>query len=195
MDAITLRMIERIMGVLIGGLSIYLGFYLFKIIPHSKTGEGKFTFPGVSIHLFRTGPGVFFALFGCAIIYWSFSHPISVDGRTSREAVIGVDGRTSREAVIGRERTFYGVSSEDKAKIDIWIQNLNKMENTIKSEKPSITNEEASITTAQVKLFLIQRMLDDPFDPEFEEFSNKIRINSSEHFGDKWQKWADIYNK
>ena len=59
MDVMTLRMIERTVAVLIGGMSIYLGFYLFKIVPHSKTGEGKFTFPGVSIHLFERGLGSF----------------------------------------------------------------------------------------------------------------------------------------
>lgn len=190
MDEITLRMIERITGVLIGGLSIYLGFHLFRVIPHSKTGEGKFTFPGVSIHLFRTGPGVFFALFGCAIIYWSFSHPIIVDGPTRLYGTVTENG-----TVTERARIFSGLSSEDKAKIQIWIQNLSRMENTINSEKPSIQKEEASITTAQAKLFLIRHMLDDPFDPEFEEFSKKIRINRYQHFGNKWQKWADIYNK
>ena len=49
MDEITLRMIERLIGVLIGGFSIYLGYHLFKSIPHFKSGEGKFTFPGGSI--------------------------------------------------------------------------------------------------------------------------------------------------
>ena len=76
MDPIIMRMIERLLGVILGGLSIILGFFLFKLIPHQTDSEGKFIFPGGSVHLTRTGPGIFFALFGCLIIFWSFTNPI-----------------------------------------------------------------------------------------------------------------------
>ncbi|MFQ5627503.1 MAG: hypothetical protein ACE5I1_01985 [bacterium] len=68
MDEFTIRMLERVLAVAIAGVSIYLGYKLFGMIPHIQVGEGKINFPGGSVHLFRTGPGVFFALFGCFII-------------------------------------------------------------------------------------------------------------------------------
>lgn len=73
MDPITLRAIERIVAVLIGGLCIWLGQRLFLHIPEQKGGEGKLQFPGgISIYVTHVGPGVFFALFGAVIVGLSF---------------------------------------------------------------------------------------------------------------------------
>ncbi|NIR29604.1 MAG: hypothetical protein GWN84_09905 [Gammaproteobacteria bacterium] len=68
------RAVERLIAVLIGGGSIYLGFRLFMALPKLSTeGEGKFELPGgVSIYVSRVGPGVFFALFGTALVGLSF---------------------------------------------------------------------------------------------------------------------------
>ena len=46
MDAVTLRSIERIVAVLIGGASIYLGYQLFLAIPERHESEGKVALPG-----------------------------------------------------------------------------------------------------------------------------------------------------
>jgi hypothetical protein len=74
------RATERILLVLVGALAIYLGYLLFRNIPNATRGargEGKIELPGgVSIFLTRIGPGVFFALFGIAVIGYSVSKPI-----------------------------------------------------------------------------------------------------------------------
>jgi branched-subunit amino acid transport protein len=75
------RATERILIVLVGALSIYLGYRLFKMIAptrrHAADGETKIELPGgVSIFLTRVGPGVFFALFGAALIGWAGTKPI-----------------------------------------------------------------------------------------------------------------------
>lgn len=71
MEHIILRGIERIIVVLIGGISIYLGYRLFLKLPYHDS-EGKITFPwGISIFMSRVGPGVFFALFGAAVVIFS----------------------------------------------------------------------------------------------------------------------------
>ena len=73
MDPLTLRFVERVVAVLIGGGAIYLGYRLFLEVPEARTGEGKFTFPwDVSVVLTRVGPGVFFALFGAVVVGTSF---------------------------------------------------------------------------------------------------------------------------
>lgn len=74
------RMIERVFIVLVGGLSVYLGYLLFKSIPerHADASEARFFLPGdISVHLSRIGPGVFFALFGAAIVIYSVGAPLS----------------------------------------------------------------------------------------------------------------------
>lgn len=71
------RATERVLLVLAGGLAIYLGYQLFALIPAADRSEGRIALPGgVSIFLTRIGPGVFFALFGCAIIAYSVTKPV-----------------------------------------------------------------------------------------------------------------------
>ena len=66
--AILLRYVERLVAVLIGGLAIYLGYRLFLRVPDRREGEGQIKLWDVSIVLSRIGPGVFFALFGAAVV-------------------------------------------------------------------------------------------------------------------------------
>lgn len=69
MTADILRMLERIIIALCGGMSIFLGYRLFISVPFAKTGSGKFEFPKLGkIALSHIGPGVFFALFGAGIL-------------------------------------------------------------------------------------------------------------------------------
>jgi len=75
---------ERILLVLVGALSIYLGYNLFLRMPNAvrskHDGEGKIELPGgVSIFLTRVGPGIFFALFGIAVIGYSVTRPVNLD--------------------------------------------------------------------------------------------------------------------
>lgn len=185
MDPISLRMIERILSTLIGGFSIFLGFYLFKIVPHIDSGEGKFTFPGGSIHLMRTGPGVFLALFGAFIIFCSFYFQV----KYSPEKLSAENQKNQKGG------SFQGLSSEDLRTYEIWIENLNRINSSIKSERLFKEKETASNTIEQVKLVLLQQILDDPRDPDFEEFKLKVLADPKQEFRGKWQNWADIYNK
>lgn len=70
MDEVTLlRALERILAVLVGGISVYLGYRLFLKIPEQRGGEAKIEFPGnLSVYIARVGPGAFFALFGATIV-------------------------------------------------------------------------------------------------------------------------------
>ena len=69
------RSIERLLSLLIGALSIVLGYELFiKLADFSEklsSGSGELKFGGVKVVLTHVGPGVFFALFGAAIIWIS----------------------------------------------------------------------------------------------------------------------------
>lgn len=77
MDPATLREVERMLGVAIGGLSIFLGYRLFLSLPQAKPGEGRVHLPGgISVYLSRVGPGVFFALFGAILVSLSFHYSV-----------------------------------------------------------------------------------------------------------------------
>lgn len=79
---IVLRMVERILGVLLGGLLIYFGYRLFLSLPGkrgSEGGTGDFSFAGGNkIKLSKVGPGVFFALFGAGLILFSLTRSVSL---------------------------------------------------------------------------------------------------------------------
>ena len=80
MDPLELRLIERILAVLIGGVSIVLGYRLFIKLPKQKDSSGKVTLPGdISIFFSRVGPGVFFSLFGAAVVVVSLQHGLELD--------------------------------------------------------------------------------------------------------------------
>jgi hypothetical protein len=78
MDPIALRAIERIVDVMIGGLSVYLGYLLFLNVPHQSDSKGNLNLPGgIHVYLTRVGPGVFFALFGTVVVGASLYHGIT----------------------------------------------------------------------------------------------------------------------
>jgi hypothetical protein len=73
-----LRLLERLIGVGIGGLAIYFGYRLFVLLPTEQNNRGKITLPGISVVLAKVGPGVFFAAFGALIVYQSFAQSVAV---------------------------------------------------------------------------------------------------------------------
>jgi hypothetical protein len=84
MDPAVLRSLERILVVAIGGLSILLGYRLFLAMPEQRDSTGTIRLPwNISIVLSRVGPGVFFALFGAAIVAFDLRASVSITEPTS----------------------------------------------------------------------------------------------------------------
>ena len=84
MDPLILRSLERILSVAIGGLSIVLGYRLFLALPTQRDSEGSFKLPwNISVALTRVGPGVFFALFGAAVVALGLHSAVSVTSGAS----------------------------------------------------------------------------------------------------------------
>lgn len=77
MDFETARCIERILTTLFGGMSIFLGWNLFRV-GIVDPQAGKLSGLGVGVTLQRVGPGVFFALFGSGILVVSLSRPATL---------------------------------------------------------------------------------------------------------------------
>jgi|CXWL01.1.fsa_nt_gi hypothetical protein len=73
------RAIERLLVVLCAGISMVLGWNLFRAhIQRDQVAE--FTSQKVSIRLQRVGPGIFFSLFGSLILALSLVQPVSITG-------------------------------------------------------------------------------------------------------------------
>ena len=87
------RAFERVALVLVGALAVFLGYKLFRHMPTVHRSEGKLELPGgVSIFLTRIGPGAFFALFGCLMIGYSVTRPVSLTVPGSDEEVVYYSG-------------------------------------------------------------------------------------------------------
>ena len=80
MVAVVIRSLERVLIILAGILSIYLGYHLFLQNPNEVNSQGHVTLPGgTAIYLSRVGPGAFLALFGAIVVAISFLRPIKYD--------------------------------------------------------------------------------------------------------------------
>ena len=102
MDPLFFRFVERLVAVAIGGMSIYLGFRLFAVIPKQRQTDGRFTLPwNISIVLTRAAPGTFFALFGIAAVSISLLRPMEV---ASAAPPTGSSGSSTATVV----RALYG---------------------------------------------------------------------------------------
>ena len=87
LDPIAWRMIERILAVAIGGVAIYLGYRLFLKVPEHHDSGGRITLPwNITVLLSRVGPGVFFALFGAAVVAYSVHASVNYTWERSRVA-------------------------------------------------------------------------------------------------------------
>lgn len=93
-----LRMFERLLGVMFGGMSLFLGYKLFAIgVTVEQAGDvelmGK-----LKMRAKAFGPGIFFAAFGALIVSLSFVSRISMEARgsapTERPAVVKAEPPT-----------------------------------------------------------------------------------------------------
>ncbi len=81
MEIFIFRIVERVIVVLIGSLSIYLGYRLFHAVKAPGESVAEVKLPGdVTVMLCRIGPGVFFALFGTAVVTASLQHSVRLSG-------------------------------------------------------------------------------------------------------------------
>ncbi len=71
------RAAEHLLAAIIGLFAVFFGYRLFLNMPHRREGESKVELPGgVSIYVSRIGPGIFFAVFGTALVAYGVSRPV-----------------------------------------------------------------------------------------------------------------------
>lgn len=84
------RSIEHLVVAIIGAFVVWMGYRLFREMPLRREGEAKIALPGgISIFLSRVGPGVFFVLFGTALIGYTATRPVSYQQGNGTENISG----------------------------------------------------------------------------------------------------------
>jgi hypothetical protein len=134
LDALLLmRMTERLLGLLAGGLCIVLGYRLFVKLPEKADSSGKVVLPGgVSIWLSRVGPGIFFALFGAAIVAYSFASAVKVTNEQTGPSSRAPAGTTAgTPATTRQEIAAMSDRSTEQAKREARQQQLMVLRGTL----------------------------------------------------------------
>jgi hypothetical protein len=156
------RMMERIADVIIGGVAIYLGYSLFLKLPRAKTSNGDFVLPGnVSIYLSRIGPGIFFALFGTAVVLLSLYMQVNIDGRIPE--VIADDTAASGVSMsgitedAGSQTSF--AASRAAMRLDMTI--LNQLPKNLDPDLEERENRDILLALPRIKLAMMKSIWDE----------------------------------
>jgi hypothetical protein len=158
MELLLLRFFERITAVLIGGMSIYLGFRLFLEVPEHKDSSGKFALPwDISIVLTRVGPGVFFALFGITAASLTLIRPLTI---TSQRQASGSVERL--DYLGGPEPVDQTARADARVSLRKEIAVLNTIPRQLRTDLPEQDRASVNRTLAQVKLELMRPVWGDP---------------------------------
>jgi hypothetical protein len=160
MDLLQLRVIERVLAVVIGGLSIYLGYRLFIRLPKQKDSSGKVMLPGdISIFFSRVGPGVFFSLFGAAVVVVSLQHGLELD-LANKASVTG--DSTEKTANLKVRYIGGGAGEPDPARRDALraeargtIAELNKLPTMLATNVPPSRRTDVAQAVRESKLALM----------------------------------------
>ncbi len=176
-----LRSIERLFGVFIGGASIYLGYQLFLRIPKpTEGGEGKFNLPGgISIYISRVGPGVFFALFGSALVAFSFLNPlnISTPGTTDATSTSSDTPSESTSFSYVTGETSVVQLDQDQAAVKRDMRMLRKLELALEKEVVTLPRSDADsilIALPRIKRMMLHSVWDESWG-DYQLFADWIR--------------------
>lgn len=118
------RTIERLLIVIVSGLSLYLGYRLFGVNDDPKGILEAHTGDKLFLKMRNIGPGVFFALFGSVVLVWVVRSPVDVTRPSTASGPSGPTAVTVRDAMPA-------VSTGGKVSDTELIQSLTTMEHAV----------------------------------------------------------------
>lgn len=159
---IMMRMVERLVAVLIGGMSIYLGYRLFLDIPYQRNQDkGELELPGMKVVLSKVGPGIFFAAFGSLILYQSMSEKITVNGYARTDPIEESTQADDVQHFTGAVRKSSDHLSRDRLRALTSIETLNCLhKNIISKEFMNDQKDEIELAFMQSKRALLYSVWD-----------------------------------
>ncbi|QRN95724.1 hypothetical protein JRI60_42855 [Archangium violaceum] len=175
MDPLTLRFIERLTAVLLGGMTIYLGFRLFRSVPKQRDSSGKVTLPlNTSIAVTRVGPGVLFALFGIVAVGLSLLRPLNLSSEES-----GGDGTSYFSKPVTRSEEARA-NARAQLRRDIGV--LNNIPQQLREDLAPEDRGAISRSLTRVKLSLMESVWGTPQEGfgDFAQFEQWVRDGEKE---------------
>ena len=170
---VILRGAERILIDLGGVLAVYLGYQLFLRMPTRERSEGKFELPGgVSIYVSRIGPGVFFSLFGAAILGLSLVHGVSQDSsRSVAGAAPSPEVAASAPGTVAETTHYAGATATapsadplqaeaERNAVLLAIRNINRVPRALRTDLAASQRLDIDQAIAAIKLQLMKSVWD-----------------------------------
>jgi len=158
MDPITYRFIERLLAVIIGGMTVFLGYRMFLKIPESRDSQGKITLPwNITVVLSRVGPGVFFALFGAGVVALSLYNEIKINEHNA--------GGGFRQVNWGAAPTPEGETAtrtDARALLRRDIAILNNVTNLLRPDLPEHERAPIELAIPRIKFALMKPVWGEP---------------------------------
>jgi hypothetical protein len=173
-------MIERLVATLLGGFFAWLGYRLFLDVTSKQTSSGEFKLPsGVAVHLTRVGPGIFFALFGAAVVCYSLYSRVTIDrtqtgrgsARGSAVADAGKQPAGEPASAVVEQVKFTGLGSQDDTsarQLDLkrnerrnYVKFLNSMSAYLEAKRGAPELKDYKNTLPQIQLALLDCVWDE----------------------------------
>ncbi|MEB4591933.1 hypothetical protein VSS37_13150 [Candidatus Thiothrix sp. Deng01] len=202
MEEFILRLVERILGVIIGGFSIYLGYHLFLELPIQTNSSGKVILPGdVSIYLSRIGPGVFFALFGAMIVgasLFSKVEKLSHESKVTQDSAGNITTVNKTQEIRGMALGTPSTASEQErlmaeARTQIYTLNSN-LADALKPDLHENDRKDLEVAIDYSKRKILQTVWQTSWG-EFSAFETWVKSGASTPPpNDKLKEAADIYH-
>jgi hypothetical protein len=162
------RVLERMLAVSLGGLSIWLGYRLFLKIPRQRSGEVRLALPGdISVYLTRVGPGVFFSLFGAAIVVMALRAGLMIESTLRQPTTTDAAPTAVRGAEL-TQRVGYAaavLAPEDPQRLQArraearrTVAELNGLAALLAADTPPARRVDVSLALRDAKLALLQQV-------------------------------------
>ncbi len=173
-------MVERLAAVIIGGVSIYLGYRLFQTVKATGEGSGSVKLPGdVTVMVSRVAPGVFFALFGAVVVVMSYAFPfyyeepgggggLFISGVGSEPELASAVSNPSSPPDASAARTAEDLLA-DRNRVRRHVKFLNEMHDRVAGGLSDVQRKRAKQETVAAKLHLMRGVWGDDW-AEFEKF-------------------------
>jgi hypothetical protein len=152
MDPLALRAAERILAIVIGGLAIVLGYRLFLAVPEQRDGSGTFRLPwNITVGLARVGPGVFFALFGAAVVGYSLHGSMRITSGPGP----GVNNAVDAVGAVPATSGGWSVQAE-RLNLRDEIEFLNTLDRKLRVDLPDEDQRAVRAHTNELKLVVMK---------------------------------------
>jgi hypothetical protein len=161
--AVTGRVLERLLVVLFAGLSVYLGYRLFLQIPDFRDSKGEVKLPSMnlSVTFSRVGPGIFFAIFGVAVLVASYVHEVTVELPLQSQ---GTGTEAKAKAKVGGKYQGANPTAEEQEEsvrrsvVAQTIRSLNGLQTVVSKQR--LNTEGHALTIHDSKLVLMELVWD-----------------------------------